>query len=281
MPRPGFEPGSRARKARTHGPGLNIVSPVFIPPPSEERILLWETWCQSRGTSPETCTKYAGYLQKPLDPNNRWSAKAYKLYLKWLCEEYNHAESCEQYKRLKVPQAGADLKVPGLDDIVESIRKAGPYRLVYLILLESGLRLVEVVKLIREYPSLECVKLDGFERCLLGHTRGKKRALWGYHISPIEDSIGDITDRRVTSYAEKYGLVPPKYVRKFVATQMVTLGIPPHVVDFYQGRSPRSVLMQHYAQLLGVADREYARYAQWLRQVYEVRLRGGVKSSAG
>ncbi len=137
-----------------------------------------------------------------------------------------------------------------------------------MILLESGLRLVEAVKLIREYSRLECTQLDGFRRCLLGYARGKKQALWAYHVSSIGEVEG-VTDRRVTSYAEKYGLVPPKLIRKFVATQMVTLGLPPHVVDFIQGRAPRGVLLQHYAQLLGLADREYKRYADWLRGVYE------------
>ena len=253
---------------------LNTVSPVMVDPPSEERILLWETWCRERGTSPETCRKYASYLEKPLDPQNRWSAKAYKLYLKWLCEEYNHQESCGQYKRLKVPQAGADKRVPSLEAVLDSINKAGPYRLVYMILLESGLRLVEAVKLVREYQSLECTRLDGFTRCLLGYTRGKKRALWGYHITPIT-SIEGLSDRRVTSYAEKYGLVPPKLVRKFVATKMAELGIPFEVIDFIQGRAPRTVLLQHYAQLLGLADKHYSVYARWLRQVYGERLRGG------
>ena len=72
----------------------------------------------------------------------------------------------------------------------------------------------------------------------------------------------------MTSYAEKYKLVTPKYIRKFVATKMAELGISPHVIDFIQGRAPRSTLLQHYAQLLGVAGREYREYAEWLRSVY-------------
>ena len=263
-----LNPGHGLDRPAPKAEAINTVSPVFIPPPSEERLELWETWCQALGTSPETCHKYASYLEKPLDPGNRWSAKAYKLYLKWLCEEYGHQESCDAYKKLKVPQAGADKRVPSLEAVLDSINKAGPYRLVYMILLESGLRLVEAVKLVREYSSLECTRLDGFTRCLLGYTRGKKRALWGYHITPIITSVEDLTDRRVTSYAEKYGLVPPKLVRKFVATKMAELGIPFEVIDFIQGRAPRSVLLQHYAQLLGLADREYTRYADWLRGVY-------------
>ena len=269
-----LNPGHGLDRPAPMAKAINTVSPASISPPSDARLELWETWCQERGTSPETCAKYAGYLERPLDPSNRWSVKAYKLYLKWLCEEHGHQESCQAYKRLKTPQAKPDLKVPSLEEILDSIRRAGPYSIVYMILLESGLRLVEAVNLIREYPRLECTKLDGFQRCLLGYARGKKQALWAYHITPIEKA-DNLSDRRVTSYAEKYKLVPPKYIRKFVATQMVTLGIPPHVVDFIQGRAPRGVLLQHYAPLLGLADREYRKYAEWLRQVYdELGLRG-------
>ncbi|BBC20951.1 integrase [Aeropyrum globular virus 1] len=263
VPRPGFEPGSRARKARSRRGAQPTVSPGNGSTVEPYYRRLWETWCLERGTSPETCARYSGYLQKPLDPGNRWSAKAWKLYYKWRCE-LGDQTACEDYKRVKVPQAGADKRVPSLEAILDSIERAGPYRIVYIILLESGLRLVEAVKLIREYDRLECTRLDGYTRCLLGYTRGKKRALWGYHITPVEP-MEDLTDRRVTSYAEKYRLTPPKYIRKFVATKMAELGVPFEVIDFIQGRTPRSVLLQHYAQLLGVADREYAKYARWLR----------------
>ena len=188
--------------------------------------------------------------------------------MKWLCEEHGHQESCEHYKKLRVPQAKADFKVPSLERILDSVRRAGPYRIIYMILLESGLRLVEAVRLAKDYPNLECVKLDGFRRCLIASERGRKRSLWAYHITAIEEPVGNLTDRRVTSYAEKNKLVPPKYIRKFVATKMAELDIPPHIIDFYQGRAPRSVLLQHYAQLLGLADRHYATYARWLREVY-------------
>jgi intergrase/recombinase len=269
-----LNPGHGLDRPPAKAPALNSVSPAMESGLDSYYVQAWETWCLERGTSPETCAKYASYLERPLDPGNRWSAKAWKLYYRWRCE-LGDQTACEDYKRLRVPQAGADLRVPSLEAILGSIERAGPYRLVYMILLESGLRLVEAVRLLRERPRLECVGLDGFERCLLGRERGKKRSLWAYHITPIDTPIEGLTDRRVTSYAEKYRLVPPKYVRKFVATKMAELEIPPHVIDFIQGRAPRSVLEQHYAQLLGLADRHYATYAAWLRRVYKDRLGGG------
>ena len=260
-----MNPGHGLDRPPARRQAQHIVSPGMDEPIEPYYIRIWETWCLERGTSRETCSKYASYLKKPLDKNNRWSAKAFKLYFKWRCELGDQV-ACEEYKKLKTPQARADLRVPSLEQVIDSIRRAGLYRPVYLILLESGLRLVEVAGLLRNYHDLECVELDGFYRCLLGRERGMKRSLWAYHISRPEPM--KITDRHVTSYAKKYNLTPPKYVRKFVATRMAELGIPPHIIDFIQGRVPRSVLLQSYAQLLGVADKHYRVYASWLRSLY-------------
>jgi len=103
----------------------------------------------------------------------------------------------------------------------------------------------------------------GFYRCNMGLLRGRKQAFWAYLIElPPEVKV---TDRQVTSYARKMGLISPKYIRKFVATKMAELDIPPHVIDFIQGRVAKNVLMQHYAQLVGLADKWYPRYAEWLK----------------
>jgi intergrase/recombinase len=68
----------------------------------------------------------------------------------------------------------------------------------------------------------------------------------------------------VDKYVRKLNLVPPKYIRKFVATQMLSLGIPSEVVDFLEGRTPGNILTKHYLDLLTLAKKEYKKYAEWL-----------------
>ena len=65
---------------------------------------------------------------------------------------------------------------------------------------------------------------------------------------------------------QELGLLPFKYVRKWVATKMLSLDIQEAAVDFIQGRVPDSVLQKHYLNLLTLADQEYRKYATWLRE---------------
>ncbi len=172
-------------------------------------------------------------------------------------------DACEKHKKLIIPAAKPDLKVPSLEQITDSLKRANKYKSVYLVLLWSGLRLNEAVHLINNIDMLECVDKKYFKRCNIGLQRGRKQAFWAYLLELPRKQ--EITDRQVTSYAEKNNLVMPKYIRKFVATKMAELDIPPHIIDFIQGRAAKNVLMQHYAQLVGQADKWYPKYARWLQ----------------
>ena len=52
------------------------------------------------------------------------------------------------------------------------------YQAVYNLLLDSGLRLTEAVKLINEFNSV--TEINGFYRCTLGYFRGNKMAYAAY-----------------------------------------------------------------------------------------------------
>ena len=230
-------------------------------------VLVWEKWCvENHGSSPDTCETYRRYLEKPLDPENRWSAKAYKLFYRWLCDEQGDEEACKLYKRVKVPKAGEDIAVPSLEDVKRTLENAGPYRIVYWVLLQSGIRLNEALKLLANADKAECVEVNGFYRCKLGWKRGMKRALWAYLLEPLPREPVRFTRKQVYKHAKKHGLVLPKYIRKFVATKMSELDIPDDVIDFYQGRVPERVLNKSYAQKRGKADKWYKVYAEWLRE---------------
>jgi intergrase/recombinase len=52
------------------------------------------------------------------------------------------------------------------------------YQVAYNLLLDSGLRLVEAVKLLNNFPEAE--HLEGFYRCPVGLFRGSKQAYYCY-----------------------------------------------------------------------------------------------------
>jgi len=231
--------------------------------PSASKLAAFNEWCLERA-SEEQCRGYIRYLSRPLDTSNRWSITSYKRYYRWLCEERGLGDACKLFKSLKSRRSRPDLYVPSLEEVLETLGKAEePYRTVYRVLLESGLRLREAVYLLRSIDGLKTVRLGGFTRVELNLERRSKKAFWAYLLEDPPHIL--ITDREVSEYARRNKLLAPKYVRKFVATQMAKLGIPESAIDFIQGRTPDKIIRKHYLNLLAIADQHYPKYAEWLR----------------
>ena len=213
--------------------------------------------------SPRTCRDYERYLEKPLKPGNRWSVKAYRLYLQWKGEEIPRA--------LRIRAGKPDLRVPSPDEVKLALFRAcqidARLCLVYKLLLESGARLAEVVKMLKEYDPSRDKKQDGWLEYQLNWHRGKKHSFIIFHLTKPSPEFRN-TESWVTHQAMKYNLVRPKAIRKFVATRMLELEIPRDAVNFIQGRVSEDVLAAHYLDRLVLARRYYPRYAEWIRQVY-------------
>ena len=238
---------------------------------SAEKLNEFYSWCLGHASN-ETCSQYLKYLGKPLNRKNRWSVTAYKKYLRYLCEEHGDEKACILNKKIKSLRSKPDLYVPSLQEVLETLCKAEyPYNMIYKYLLESGLRVDEVVYVVNNIDKLRIVELNGFIRVELNWIRGTKKAFWGYFLEKPEKII--ITPDAVSKYAQKQKLLCPKYPRKFMATKMIELGINSDVIDFIQGHTPQKILTKHYADLLVAADQAYKIYAEWLKQNILSRIR--------
>jgi intergrase/recombinase len=234
---------------------------------TQELIDEFFRWCVEKGNDEKTCRDRANYLRKPLDPKNDHSVKAYRLLYKFLGKEPpNH---------LKVPRTGVDLKVPNDEDIVKSISKAASYSqdfgLIYRLLVESGARLTEVLEVLKGYNPENDVRHNSFYTYILGREKGTKKAFYLFHTTPITSKVS-ISEDHVSKLCRELGLVRPKYVRKWVATKMASLGIPTEVIDFIQGRTPRSILTKHYLNLYALALQHYPKYVETLKQIIGSRI---------
>ena len=230
-------------------------------PPSSEELRGFLEWCLGRGTSEETCRTYVRYLQKPLDVNNKWSRLAWKAYYKYIGRE-------DLWCSIKVKRSGVDLYVPSDEEVVAALRLLRERDLelywVYMVLVWSGARLEEACRLLREQEDSRWIRLQGFYKYPLAWRRGSKQALYIYALDrPPRIAISSAT---ASKRADRYGIVKPKYIRKWVATKMLALGIPEEVVNFIQGRVPQEVLSKHYLKLSTLADQYYKQYAEWLRR---------------
>jgi len=163
---------------------------------------------------------------------------------------------------------------PNERQIIESLRKLWrvpeKYKVVYRLLLESGLRLTEAVRLVNEIHELY-EKSENHEKyvCIpLFWERKTKNVYVAYFLPETFNILLNNRERlkykRVSDFCRDNGLVMPKYVRKFVFDKMVELGVPESVADFIQGRAPRNVGARHYANLKRLADKYYPRYANYL-----------------
>ena len=263
MPRPGFEPGITGSKGLPGGLSnvlrFDEYSFFFLP--------FYDWLLNVRRISGDTARDYLRQLRYPYDPSNRTRVKAYRLFIKFL--DFNGVKEFTGYLRyMRVPRAGIDLYVPDEETVLNSLRRARNrnIRLVYLLLLSSGLRLVEVYNILKSFDKRRLYHYDNFSRYPLYWERGMKKSYWCYIINDILPLLRRIEVSRhwITTYTRRHNLVRSKYVRKFVATKMFELEIPSEVIDFYQGRVPRNIIAQHYLKMVVLGDRYYGRYAEWL-----------------
>jgi len=222
-------------------------------------------WC-IRKASREICQQYLKKIHE-IDvggrqiEDTRWHITAYKRFTKFLCEKGNN-KACEDFKRVKSRRSNPDLYIPSDGEIRNALNS--PLGDFYLALLESGLRAVEVARVLSESSKLRWVEIGGFARVELNWRRGAKRAYWGYFLERKPEESIDLDELQEKRQA--LGLVGFKYIRKYVATRLVELGCNELSIDFIQGRVPQSILGKHYARLIIAADNCYRKYASWLRE---------------
>jgi intergrase/recombinase len=197
-------------------------------------------------------------------------------------------------KAIPKDEVGIDIKVPEEEQIISDLRRLASdplkYQVAYNLLLDSGLRLVEVVKLLNNFPEAE--HLEGFYRCPVGLFRGSKQAYYCYLTeytfqqimqlkndgdpASLERRLKDgFTKDSIDMWHKKHNYTRPKYLRKFANDTMTSekLNIPESVADFIQGRVPKSIGAKHYMQLRRKADQFYPRYAEY---VTKLRRKAGI-----
>ena len=229
--------------------------------PASELVEKFLVWCVNElGNTESTCRDRTNYLRKPLDPSNGHSVRAYRLFYRFMGWDTTGLPH--------VRESGIDFSVPNEADVRESLSKACSYSndlcIIYRLLIESGSRLKAVMNALNNYNMSKDKDLGGFYVYDLGKITKSKKTFYIYHMTPLRPvSISYNYVRRLT---KPLGITPAKYIRKFVSTRMASLGIPSEVIDFIQGRTPKSILSRHYLNLYALAQQYYPKYADWLRR---------------
>ncbi|BCU70822.1 integrase [Stygiolobus caldivivus] len=274
---PGFEPGSQGPEPwlgedSPKTPRSSIITNTSVITkdldsrrdkkienlPSEAGLIAFYNDCVKK-VSKETCKQYVNYLRKPLDVNNKGSVLAWKKYYKWKGD-------LDKWKAIKTKKSGVDLKVPSEAEIKEWLTKVKGTKVetLFKLLLESGIRLTEAVKVLNEYDPKDEMSENSYYIYILNWSRGSKRVFYVFHTTPLQRQ--GITYNYAKKVLHQLG-VEPKYLRKFVATKLLELGVPGEIVDFIEGRTPSQILTKHYLDLLTLAKKYYPTYVSWLKQI--------------
>ncbi len=237
------------------------------------RLKGFHEWCL-RSASEEQCKGYIRYLQKPLNPSNRWSVTAWKRFLRWMCEQMGLEDACRLFRAVKSKRSRPDSRVPSTEEALQAVdracRSSEALCWTYRLLLYSGMRLDEVTKVLStQRPELWVEFKPGLYRYPIDWERGTKDSYQLYSIE-VPPRL-TVSAKWVSNWASKHRLLSPKYVRKIAATKMYELALKHRMteiestIDFIQGRIPRKVLSRHYLRLITLADTFYPIYAEWLR----------------
>jgi len=183
-------------------------------------------------------------------------------------------------KAIPKDQVGIDINTPDEAEVFSSLVKIreinSNYRVLWLLLLESGVRLVEAVRMLNEFDERKLYYVnERYCRYSLGMFRGMKQAYYAYFSRNLLQKIQDLkggkkflfSPANASHYFSKHGILTPKYLRKFVFDKMTDLGIPESTADFIEGRVPKTIGARHYTLFVRKADRFYMRYYRYITKL--------------
>jgi intergrase/recombinase len=139
---------------------------------------------------------------------------------------------------LKLKKSGFDTFVPN-DEIVKQVLndcEREDYKLVMKIVYYSGVRIVEALKILREFDPKKLHIIDEIAYYDLDWERGNKKAFKCFLPSDLAKSLSkmDIPEYGVKSYFTSRGL-PLKYGRNWFVNKLVQLGVNEGVIQFMIG----------------------------------------------
>ena len=179
--------------------------------------------------------------------------------------------------RIKVKPTRMDIHIPPNAEIAQTLHLLPQdYQVMYWALLYSGLRLTEIAYICDNHGKLRAQDMSGFTKVELSWNRGTKSALFAYLPTDVWNKLGTV--KRSTVGLQTYlkdnstnsiKLVPAKYCRKWFAQKCLEAGTKSEIIDFYQGRSQRSILFRHYANLQVFADAEYGKIMARINEAIE------------
>ncbi len=173
---------------------------------------------------------------------------------------------------LKVVKNSSDNYIPSTSKVMKVYRTIEDprHKLIFEILLFSGIRIREAVHFVNEFDKEKLEIKENFTRYPLFYLRKSKRVYYVY--LPLELALKiektETTPKAVERYFQKRGL-PAKYLRKWNYNFLIMHNVPESVADFIQGRASISIGSMHYLAKVKQADYWYSKVADILISTFE------------
>ena len=187
-----------------------------------------------------------------------------RAYINFLLDNEIISEETAIYFRKALPsrKTNPDGYVPTDNDIkrayqgIENERD----RLLFQVLAFSGIRVTELVKMLREFDSSKLIIDDNISKYPLNYNRGNKRSQYVYMPTGLAKKLHRfyIHKDTVSSNLRKHGIAP-KYLRKWFYNFLIINNVPESVADLIEGRAPESVGSMHYLAKVRQADYWYGK----------------------
>ena len=142
--------------------------------------------------------------------------------------------------------------------------------LLYELLVFTGLRYSNIIEMLRTYEPSKLVKVNENVARYPLFIGGHKGAFWAYMPLGLAEKL-ERHDLNYNTAKAWFFRVPaqPNAVRKWFTTFLARHGVSAEIIDFIQGRAPRTVLERHYLNLTVLADESYSKVVDDLKKVLE------------
>jgi intergrase/recombinase len=198
-----------------------------------------------------------------------------RVYLNFLEENELLSDDDADYFRKVIPsrKTSPDGFIPSDEKVREAYSKieSEPMKTAFSILATSGIRIMELLKMMKEYDRDKLIVNLNIAKYPLNYFRGHKKAFYVYMPKNLALSLKEVefNDDTISHYFSEIGLAP-KYLRKWQYNFLIYRGVPEGVSDFIQGRSSKSVGSMHYLSKVRQADFWYAKIAKELSNRFEI-----------
>ncbi len=242
----------------------------------------WDYLVKDRGLNEKTSRSYLNYMRKLLGKvidynlyleilNNVWKVKFVRIYLDYLYkieriswEEKERLKSIFRIKKKYSSEEDDEYMIDPFDLInkIKAVKEKSLYRLILELLLYSGARLSEIVKMIREWDNKRVFCTNTWCRYRLKWRRGRKRCDYIYFPKYLVEKIPRYTHRigkydNIRKNIYDYYQIKEKDFRK-LHYRLCRRILDKEICDFYQSRISNLTIGDiHYDNLLSRADEKY------------------------